>query len=116
MRRFWWWMVPLALGACDGSSGGGGDDDDDDDAPGQGQPLQQACRNAADCTAEAGGELDFDQCVSDSERGLQEAQDAGCGQEYASLARCIATGGCDAQTGAITGCDNEFAAYLECAY
>jgi len=116
MRRFWWLMVPLALGACDGSSGGGGDDDDDDDddAPAQGQPIERACRNAADCAAEAGGELDIDQCVIDSEQARDDAQAAGCGQEWGTLAQCSATADCDREYGFLTGCDSEVEAYITC--
>ena len=81
MRRFWWWMVPLALSACGGPSGGGGGGDDDDDDGGAGggaaSPIQAACRNAVDCVEAAGGELDITQCISDSEKALQEADRQG---------------------------------------
>jgi len=80
-----------------------------------GNPVKKACNNAADCAEEAGGELDVDTCISDSEAAQDEADEAGCGGEYKDLAKCSAGAECDAETGALTGCDADFEAYLTCA-
>jgi len=76
--------------------------------------VQRACRNVADCAAQAGGHVDADQCVSDSEQALEYANEAGCGQELAAYISCAANAACNSEYGLLTSCNPDFDTYGEC--
>jgi len=118
VTRAWMWGVLLIAGCglLPGGGGGGDDDDDDDDGIGLGGSQERrACNNAADCADTAGADaVDVDSCVEDAETAQEEANAAGCGQQYDDYTACAATADCDADTGFLLGCDSEATAYIEC--
>ena len=77
-------------------------------------PHRQACENASACAAQAGGSLDVEQCIDDSEASQADAVASGCAGEYDEVVQCSATASCDGETGALTGCDAAFEDYVEC--